>query len=174
MTKDGEPEEPDVDGSPHTTALSDEEREHFEELLDYLKRNRGFDFTGYKRASLVRRVSARMKAVETETFREYLAQRLKADLPACHRRWGEYNLRWRELRGYARLYALRHLPSHLIEASRTCTSTPACRSRDAYASPSSRSGSSSATTTVAGGSPDRSSASSGAARGSAASRPSRR
>ncbi len=72
MTKDGEPEEPDVDGSPHTTALSDEEREHFEELLDYLKRNRGFDFTGYKRASLVRRVSARMKAAGVETFREYL------------------------------------------------------------------------------------------------------
>ena len=53
-------------------ALSVEEHNDFEELLDYIKRNRGFDFTGYKRSSLIRRVSTRMKAVEVETFREYL------------------------------------------------------------------------------------------------------
>ena len=28
----------------------------FENLLTYIKRNRGFDFTGYKRSSLMRRV----------------------------------------------------------------------------------------------------------------------
>jgi two-component system CheB/CheR fusion protein len=44
----------------------------FEHLIDYIKRNRGFDFTGYKRSSLVRRVSARMKAVDVGTFAEYL------------------------------------------------------------------------------------------------------
>ena len=48
-------------------------QEHdFEQLLDYIKRNRGFDFTGYKRSSLIRRVTARMKAVEVETFQQYL------------------------------------------------------------------------------------------------------
>ncbi|MDQ1497061.1 MAG: two-component system, chemotaxis family, CheB/CheR fusion protein [Actinomycetota bacterium] len=52
--------------------LTSVEREDFEELLEYLKRNRGFDFTGYKRASLVRRVTARMRSVGAESFREYL------------------------------------------------------------------------------------------------------
>jgi two-component system CheB/CheR fusion protein len=33
---------------------------HFEALLAYLKESRGFDFTGYKRSSLVRRVKLRM------------------------------------------------------------------------------------------------------------------
>ena len=36
----------------------------FEALLDYLKRMRGFDFTGYKRTSLMRRVQKRMDVVE--------------------------------------------------------------------------------------------------------------
>jgi two-component system CheB/CheR fusion protein len=63
--------------TPGAESASDEtltkaQYEDFEELLEYLKRNRGFDFTGYKRASLVRRVSARMKGVGSETFREYL------------------------------------------------------------------------------------------------------
>jgi two-component system CheB/CheR fusion protein len=48
------------------------EGEDFEELLEYLKRNRGFDFTGYKRASLVRRVMSRMHTVGADSFREYL------------------------------------------------------------------------------------------------------
>jgi two-component system CheB/CheR fusion protein len=52
--------------------LSVEEHNDFEELLDYIKRNRGFDFTGYKRSSLIRRVSTRMKAVQVVSFREYL------------------------------------------------------------------------------------------------------
>ena len=36
---------------------------HFEALLNHLKESRGFDFTGYKRSSLVRRVNRRMVQV---------------------------------------------------------------------------------------------------------------
>src|SRR2546430_1329825 len=71
VTEDDERENPDDEG-PAERSLTGEERDDFEKLLDYLKRNRGFDFTGYKRASLVRRVSARMKAVGAETFSGYL------------------------------------------------------------------------------------------------------
>src|SRR5690242_15885676 len=41
-------------------------------LLDYLKRNRGFDFTGYKRGSLGRRIQKRMQAVNVGGFTEYV------------------------------------------------------------------------------------------------------
>jgi two-component system CheB/CheR fusion protein len=44
----------------------------FEELLEYLARTRGFDFTSYKRASLMRRVRKRMQAVGTDDFVAYL------------------------------------------------------------------------------------------------------
>jgi hypothetical protein len=53
-----------------------------------------------------------------ETFRELLAKKLATDLPDCHRRWAERGLKWRELRGYEQLYALRYLPRHLIAASK--------------------------------------------------------
>jgi hypothetical protein len=53
-----------------------------------------------------------------KTFREFLQERLAGDLRASHQRWAEYLGRWRQLRGYARLYALRHLPAHLLEACR--------------------------------------------------------
>jgi two-component system CheB/CheR fusion protein len=43
----------------------------FEALLDYLKRNRGFDFTGYKRSTLVRRVSKRMHEVRIDDYVAY-------------------------------------------------------------------------------------------------------
>jgi len=43
-----------------------------ETLLDYLKRTRGFDFTGYKRASLERRIAKRMQTVGVSTFADYL------------------------------------------------------------------------------------------------------
>jgi len=45
--------------------------EAFEALLDYLKRSRGFDFTGYKRSSLLRRVQKQMQAVGINDFSEY-------------------------------------------------------------------------------------------------------
>lgn len=43
----------------------------FEALLDYIKHNRGFDFTGYKRPSLMRRVQIRMQATDLETYGDY-------------------------------------------------------------------------------------------------------
>jgi two-component system, chemotaxis family, CheB/CheR fusion protein len=47
-------------------------QQDFESLLDYLKRSRGFDFTGYKRGSLERRVTKRMQSVEVANFADYL------------------------------------------------------------------------------------------------------
>jgi two-component system, chemotaxis family, CheB/CheR fusion protein len=47
------------------------ENHAFEALLDYLKRNRGFDFTGYRRSTLVRRVSKRMHEVGIDGFVAY-------------------------------------------------------------------------------------------------------
>ena len=44
----------------------------FEALLDYLKRSRGFDFTAYKRPSLMRRVSRRMEMVNVTGFSNYI------------------------------------------------------------------------------------------------------
>jgi two-component system CheB/CheR fusion protein len=43
-----------------------------EPLLEYLKRNRGFDFTGYKRASLARRIQKRMHAVGVRHYADYV------------------------------------------------------------------------------------------------------
>ncbi|MDJ0706786.1 MAG: CheR family methyltransferase [Leptolyngbyaceae cyanobacterium MO_188.B28] len=50
---------------------NDEDR-IFEALLDYLRRNRGFDFTGYKRSSLQRRVSKQMLSRNINNYRDYL------------------------------------------------------------------------------------------------------
>jgi two-component system CheB/CheR fusion protein len=44
----------------------------FEDLLEYLRRSRGFDFTGYKRSSLMRRVRKQMQTHEFERFEDYL------------------------------------------------------------------------------------------------------
>ena len=44
----------------------------FEALLQFLKRSRGFDFTGYKRASLERRFRRRMDTVACKSFGDYL------------------------------------------------------------------------------------------------------
>lgn len=46
--------------------------EAFEALLRYMRDARGFDFTGYKRASLMRRVRHRMSQAGYETFEQYL------------------------------------------------------------------------------------------------------
>lgn len=43
-----------------------------EALLTFIKRSRGFDFTGYKRTSLTRRIQRRMQSVGVETYTEYL------------------------------------------------------------------------------------------------------
>ena len=43
-----------------------------EVLLDYLRRSRGFDFTGYKRTSLSRRIDKRMQDVGADSYLGYL------------------------------------------------------------------------------------------------------
>jgi two-component system CheB/CheR fusion protein len=40
-------------------------------LLEFLKRNRGFDFTGYKRTSLDRRIRKRMQELGIDAYEEY-------------------------------------------------------------------------------------------------------
>ncbi|MEH1839524.1 MAG: CheR family methyltransferase [Nostoc sp.] len=51
---------------------SPEKDPKFENLLVYLKQSRGFDFTGYKRSTLMRRVSKRMQLLSIEDFEDYL------------------------------------------------------------------------------------------------------
>lgn len=49
-----------------------EEDPKFEALLDYLRRTRGFDFSGYKRTSLMRRVRRRMQDAGVPDFVDYM------------------------------------------------------------------------------------------------------
>src|SRR3954451_3061211 len=51
---------------------NNDDDDRFEALLSFLKRERGFDFTGYKRATLRRRVAKRMEAVGAADHGEYL------------------------------------------------------------------------------------------------------
>jgi len=44
----------------------------FEKLIEYLRDTRGFDFTGYKRPSLLRRVSLRCSELGIDSYRAYL------------------------------------------------------------------------------------------------------
>ena len=44
----------------------------FEDLLVYLRDSRGFDFTGYKRTSLMRRVDRRMQDADIPSYEAYL------------------------------------------------------------------------------------------------------
>ena len=44
----------------------------FEALLDYLRKQRGFDFSGYKRPSLIRRVEKRMQMLALGGFGDYM------------------------------------------------------------------------------------------------------
>src|SRR3954449_8167624 len=50
---------------------SDQDPE-FEALLQFLKDSRGFDFTGYKRSSLMRRVDRRIQQVDMTSYADYL------------------------------------------------------------------------------------------------------
>jgi two-component system CheB/CheR fusion protein len=52
--------------------MNDTTDESFETLLRYMRDSRGFDFTGYKRTSLMRRVRHRMDQAGYQTFDEYL------------------------------------------------------------------------------------------------------
>jgi two-component system CheB/CheR fusion protein len=53
-------------------AEMDDVDHEFEALLTYLKETRGFDFTGYKRSSLSRRVNRRMSQIPIIGYGEYL------------------------------------------------------------------------------------------------------
>ncbi len=53
-------------------STTDEADEAFEALLRYMRDSRGFDFTGYKRTSLMRRVRHRMAQAGYTAFDEYL------------------------------------------------------------------------------------------------------
>jgi two-component system, chemotaxis family, CheB/CheR fusion protein len=44
----------------------------FEALLEFLKRSRGFDFTGYKRSGLQRRLTKRMQQLQIDAFEAYV------------------------------------------------------------------------------------------------------
>ena len=44
----------------------------FEALLEHLKHSRGFDFSGYKRSTLIRRVNKRMQSRGVDTYEDYL------------------------------------------------------------------------------------------------------
>jgi two-component system CheB/CheR fusion protein len=54
------------------TVLDEMQTRELEELLEYLARTRNFDFAGYKRQSLARRISSRMAAVRVGSFAEYI------------------------------------------------------------------------------------------------------
>ena len=51
--------------------MSDAEDTQFESLLQFLQQQRGFDFSGYKRPSLMRRVHRRMQMLEAKSFEDY-------------------------------------------------------------------------------------------------------
>ncbi len=51
---------------------SSEKDPEFENLLTYLRQSRGFDFTGYKRSTLMRRVRKRMQSLNLDNFGDYL------------------------------------------------------------------------------------------------------
>src|SRR5262245_1005452 len=49
------------------------DEESVEPLLDYLKGTRGFDFTAYKRSSLMRRIQKRLQALNLGSYEQYQA-----------------------------------------------------------------------------------------------------
>jgi len=51
--------------------VDDQPDDEFERLLEYLKEERGFDFGGYKRQSLMRRVRRQMATVDIGSFEDY-------------------------------------------------------------------------------------------------------
>src|SRR5947209_1428869 len=52
--------------------MSEETTAEFTRLLEYLRATRGFDFTGYKVSSLMRRMKKRMTEVGIGTYPEYV------------------------------------------------------------------------------------------------------
>ena len=52
--------------------LKQEVTPEFIALLDYIKKNRGFDFTNYKTPSLIRRIRLRMKEINLDSYSDYM------------------------------------------------------------------------------------------------------
>jgi two-component system CheB/CheR fusion protein len=52
--------------------MTKNDQQDFITLLDFLKRNRGFDFSGYKSASLMRRIQKRMQMIEVASYADYI------------------------------------------------------------------------------------------------------
>jgi two-component system CheB/CheR fusion protein len=59
------------DEAPVPTVPDEQQNLAFDRLLHYLKEARGFDFTGYKRTSLMRRVSHQMQTIAMTGYDEY-------------------------------------------------------------------------------------------------------
>jgi two-component system, chemotaxis family, CheB/CheR fusion protein len=58
--------------TPRPRVMPEKESHELENLLSYLKQSRGFDFTGYKRATLSRRIRSRMQDVGIDEFAAYV------------------------------------------------------------------------------------------------------
>ena len=67
-TPDDDEMEEEIDGAAEPQTADPE----FENLLGYMKRSRGFDFTGYKRASLRRRMDKRLQALGMTSYGSYM------------------------------------------------------------------------------------------------------
>jgi two-component system CheB/CheR fusion protein len=63
---------PGEEAEPPRAAADDAHERDFDDLLGYLQRARGFDFTGYKRQGLMRRIEKRMGMVGVPTFAAYV------------------------------------------------------------------------------------------------------
>src|SRR5204863_6869467 len=63
----------DLNDSRRTEAKNpDLDEREFDSLLHYLRQQRAFDFSGYKRPSLMRRISKRMQLVGVASFADYV------------------------------------------------------------------------------------------------------
>ena len=65
-------EKPAQDGQKRRERKADTPASDFVKLVDYLKATRGFDFSGYKPSSLVRRVQRRMQQVHLTSYSDYV------------------------------------------------------------------------------------------------------
>lgn len=52
--------------------IEEEKDQAFEDLLEFIKQSRGFDFTGYKRASLKRQMQKRLGDLQCKSFSSYI------------------------------------------------------------------------------------------------------
>ncbi|MGH4032148.1 CheR family methyltransferase [Actinomycetota bacterium Odt1-20B] len=73
---------PDPTGAPEPTETT-ESAQDLENLLEFIRDARGFDFTGYKRSTLTRRIRKRMAHVELEEYADY-RDRLETDQDEFH------------------------------------------------------------------------------------------